>query len=495
MLILLLLPVLARALQCYNDSGVATTSVYGVECVECNLDGYLTASGCVCYSTSVTATCGPIPASSQVVVASSCGPAYCMDEDRCVVSSYGVNCMECGYAGFINLQSYCQCYDKQANPNAQCSIIYSPDYIQNVNETIYNSTCSCFNSTDLGFFKNPNCAFCTLEALGPPPGSTLLPTECNTYGGQDPQLNSTIAFSTCWGHGIWNAKEYNCTCSPTWRPVLTPLTGIYQEPVYGCLDCVNFWGPPPLESVAACSVVWAPDPNDGVFKECSGHGTFIDGACACEGHWALVQVGGVMTCGACDGGFLLPLCGGQSLAPTARPTAANVTQMYMAALPASVQLGTLGNRTATNAACLAAFPSTCNQAYAMLCYSGDALVDMPANYSFPATSNIIFLNNTAQNILATDMGSFNQYLNAEAYVLEIIGSGPVNIGPGTFDILAFGCTMTATTGSNCADFTSTAGSVESPGGTFDTCSTIIGLICLCTQSTITPPPVYTAAPS
>ena len=78
--------------------------------------------------------------------------------------------------------------------------------------------------------------------------------------------------------------------------------------MYGCTDCAEWWGPPPGESAAGCQVVWTPDPNDGVLKECSGHGLFLDGACSCYynatgGYWALATLGEVQTCAECRGGY------------------------------------------------------------------------------------------------------------------------------------------------------------------------------------------------
>ena len=55
--LLLLLPLPLLALQCYNQAGVQVTSVYGVECVECSLAGYLTSGGCSCYEPNLLYNC------------------------------------------------------------------------------------------------------------------------------------------------------------------------------------------------------------------------------------------------------------------------------------------------------------------------------------------------------------------------------------------------------------------------------------------------------
>ena len=78
---------------------------------------------------------------------------------------------------------------------------------------------------------------------------------------------------------------------------------MFGEDVWLCTACAPWFGPPD-----DCSAVWTPDPLDGVFKVCSGHGAYTAEGCSCfgnstGGYWALASVQGVETCAACAEGF------------------------------------------------------------------------------------------------------------------------------------------------------------------------------------------------
>ena len=227
LLLLLLLAGAAAALQCYNASGLPVTSVYGVFCDYCNLEGYLVSAGvCACYAPNLDPWCRPFPAAPQVTVTSTCGGGFCHDQEQCVLSQPPVLCAECGLGGYITAQSFCQCYSPDADPNSGCAIVDDQAFVYSFNQTVNNASCTCFASWLQGWFAGAGCGQCLLPALGPPPNEALLDYECNTYGGQDPDVNATAGFSICWGHGTWDAAAHNCTCDPTWRPVDTGLQGI-----------------------------------------------------------------------------------------------------------------------------------------------------------------------------------------------------------------------------------------------------------------------------
>ena len=483
--LLLLLPALARATPCYDASGVIVPSVYGASCVFCNLEGYIPAPGtCTCYAPNLTPLCAALPQPSVATVTSACGSGFCADADaKCVVSEWGVLCSECGAEGYINAAAQCQCYNPLGDPNAACALVDDNSYEYSFNSTAVNSTCVCYSSWALGWFlQNGVCNQCLLPVLGPPPNSAL--ASCLTYGGQDPQQGSAPEFSTCWGHGTWSAANENCTCAPTWRVVDTGMAGIGGKEVLGCLDCAQWWGPPPNDSSLACSVVWTPDPNDGVLKECSGHGVFQDGACFCDKGWALVQLNRVQTCGACLPGRQLPLCGGTayptsspSSSPSAAPTTTGPTTSIPSAAPGlsfpvafvaptDLAVGDLGPRENTSALCQAADPA-CRSPLAALCYSGgDTVGNFTANYGFPASGDIYFL-------------GFDAYAPAFFGNLSTMAAGnPL------FFAVGFGCAAGGgfypLVDPNCADFTSSAGSAWSPDGEFGPCSDSPEFIlCLC----------------
>ena len=495
--LLLLLPALARATPCYDASGVIVPSVYGASCVFCNLEGYIPAPGtCTCYAPNLTPLCAALPQPSVATVTSACGSGFCADADaKCVVSEWGVLCSECGAEGYINAAAQCQCYNPLGDPNAACALVDDNSYEYSFNSTAVNSTCACYASWALGWFLQDGvCDQCLLPVLGPPPNSAL--ASCLTYGGQDPQQGSAPEFSTCWGHGTWSAANENCTCAPTWRAVDTGMAGIGGKEVLGCLDCAQWWGPPPNDSSLACSVVWTPDPNDGVLKECSGHGTFVGGQCACQGGWALVQLDAVLTCGACQAGLILPLCGGTS-PPTAQPSASpsdSPTPIPSASpglefpvaffAPTELAVGALGNRSATSALCRAANPA-CSAPLAALCYSeGDTVGNFSANYDFPAGGDIFLL--AYGPLPGQSIGNLSTVVAGNVY----------------FFAVGFGCAagggLYPLEDPNCAGFTSEAGEAYTPDGEFGSCGASPDFVlCLCAQydGTLAPTGQPTGRPS
>ncbi len=192
------------------------------------------------------------------------------------------------------------------------------------------------------------CNECYNKYYGPPP-NTVTPSSlvdfriqaCNRLGGQDPlalisrkvvetdpdvgigeeyddflfypkqdgkrqlqtglRASDDIAFVwfECSNHGTWNAEGRYCVCNTGWGLGALPELGHDDNILYSCIQCVGPYGPPiPSERYAVysgsnvCSVPWTPDPVDGAFKECSGHGVFQQGVCMCyqnstHGWWTL----------------------------------------------------------------------------------------------------------------------------------------------------------------------------------------------------------------
>jgi hypothetical protein len=264
-------------MQCYNASGIAVTSVQGVECVECNLQGYLDSSGdCVCPQPQIMDSQCRLESPQQAEsVTTICNPGFCQDAytGDCVLAAFGAACLECGAQGYI-VGTSCACYLSSANPNAACALLVDTSYDQVIVTNYSRYACEFFGNKQLGFFANA--LECLLPALGPPPNQAFL-QECNTYGGADPVLGEDSGFYTCGGHGTWNATAYACgPCDLGWQLQDSGMLGVDSEEVLLCTQCALPYGPP-----ANCSVVWLPDPLDGALKECSGHGVFVGGACQC----------------------------------------------------------------------------------------------------------------------------------------------------------------------------------------------------------------------
>jgi len=304
-------------LQCYNQSGLLTPSAAGTLCVECNLMGYVAPSGCVCYTSGLNSVCGPLPAVPESIT-TSCPPGFCQDDDGgCVLSAFGVRCQECGEQGYIATNpdaqstqlSICICSDPAQDPNAKCSTLVPSQAPVSFNLTRSDVVCNFYNSSELGYYENNEA--CSLPYVGPPPNQNLLMDECDTYGGADPNA-PLMGFYTCNNHGSWNATAFKCECDDHWTGLESQLIGVNDENVTFCTICAPGYGPPtyhaPDPVQPYCSVIYTPDPQDGVLKECSGHGSYVNGDCSCffnatAGHWNTSLVDTVLTCVACQANY------------------------------------------------------------------------------------------------------------------------------------------------------------------------------------------------
>ena len=506
--LVLLAASLAGAQVCLNNTGYVTSNPAAL-CVYCNLMGTLSHGACNCTSTGLSPTCAAIQPPVAGMVNSTCGYGECHDDDgRCVVSTGpGARCQECLVAGWIN-GTTCACYNKGADPSAFCQLLVNTQTSVTVMENVTTASCDWWNSTLLGHYSG---AFtCLLPTLGPVPNQDLLPYECNTYGGPDP-LNPD-GFLTCNGHGTWNATSYSCVCDQGWA--LAPIgVGVNNTVAMSCTVCALWYGPP-VPAPAACGVVWAPNRLTGIFGECSLEGTYLNGVCSCvqnptQGFWALETLPNstAQTCTGCLYGYTEASNCTVALStqaptpgPSMAPTPPQSPQLYMAVLESDdtwPPIGLIGNRSATNERCLSAF-SGCTRAFALMCYAGDAMRDMPANYSFSASADIIYLNTTGSDSLASVVGSFTEYINGTGLILAYVGSSLDNVGADVFAFCSYGCFTNATAvplADSCQDYTTTSGVLMSPYGDLFGCGVTAGLVCLCTESDMTPPPVIVHSPT
>ena len=503
--LLLLVVVCVRAQVCLNATGYVTTDPAAL-CVYCNLQGNLVGHACNCTAPGLSPTCAPITSPVAGSVNSTCGYNLCHDDDSvCVLSTGpGPRCQECMVGGWIN-GTMCVCYNSLADPLAYCALLVDTQTSVRVLQNVTSASCNYWQNPSLGYYAD---AFnCLLPTLGPVPNEALLQDECNTYGGPDP-LAPQLGFATCSGHGAWNATSYSCECADFWT--LEPIgPGLDNTTAFSCTECALWYGPPSPEP-GACSLVFAPDPLDGIVKECSGHGWFRSGACQCEfgqsvGYWELLTLPNstAQTCAQCLGGYSpLSNCT-DSPSPVRSPTAAPILtgQLYMAVVQANVTtwppIGLIGNRSSTDERCLGAFTG-CSRAHALMCYADDPLVDMPAAYGFSATANIIYLNTTGSDSLTSDVGSFQQYIAGEGLIMGYVGSSLLNVGYDAYVVYSYGCFMNASSvplDNSCQDYTTTSGVLESPVGGVYGCGVQAGLVCLCTASDMTAPPAIMFAPT
>lgn len=454
LLLLLLAAALAAADTCYNEHGLLVASAFGVDCVECNLQGYLAGGACVCYAANLDAQCQQLPKVAAPVV-SSCLANFCEDEDaECVLSQQGVRCRECGAKGYIapnpNLLvggSVCVCYDPASDPNALCEVLNPVQQTIVFTKVVAAVWCAFFADPRLGFYRDN--FDCLTSFLGPVPNQAITSDECLTYGGADPE-QPLAGFYTCWNHGSWNASAFNCTCDAGWAFAPTGEVGVFHEPVYSCTQCAPWYGPTPAQGLDLpfCREVWAPDPLDGIPKPCSGHGVFTGGACACYqnatgGFWGTVALPptGALTCAGCAAGYSGANC---TLAlPSSPPNGSfyyTTRDMYA--------YGDVGTQANANALCALAADPFCQQSLAMLCRTDENLIDFPAIYGFNATGNF----------------SFDGPLFIELYAGEpsVNGSSPTWQGFVNLTHLILGATPGCDdggiyNGNNCQDFTSTDG--------------------------------------
>jgi hypothetical protein len=395
-------------------------------------------------------------------------------------------------------------------------------------DLLYNVTtpgCTWWNDSSLGYYLD---AFnCLLPTLGPVPNENLLPNECNTYGGPDP-LFPDLGFATCSGHGTWNASSYSCVCNTGWQ--LAPLgIGLDNQTVDSCTQCAPFYGPPiPLGpgsaygsgSVpsSACSFIWAPDPIDGIPKQCSGHGTFINGACVCNfgskfGYWILITlVDGVQTCAACASGqttasnctLAYPTVSPThspvdtpSKSPSRSPTPGQVGLPYLYIVPISGAIGELGNRTNSSVYCLANHPTQyeCTRAVALVCYTTSPVWDLPALANFSASDDI-WLPTPQYAWDAESLGNFSTMLTGTKYITIVEGSTTTSIPNVLFAYEGLGCNQTGYTIANCNDFSTTSGNALTQLETFPCSGSALSeILCLCVDNDAVVPPTIPNAPT
>lgn len=245
-------------------------------------------------------------------------------------------CAECSYQGYY-LGTTCYCILPSFDPSNACLPVVSTFYenITDYNQSI--AQCECYENWENGFFKlstpekryingerefvygegaPPICDDCYSELYGPNPREMTASRlvlgglkPCTQYGGPDPNLIPTLSpvssrmlledgefreWRACNNHGGWNFTLRGCQCDLGWG--LNYIGDGYNGEVFSCNKCIGPWGPPtpPFQDAIQnipfavfCSVPWTPDPEDGELKECSGHGTFQNGECVCDGNWAL----------------------------------------------------------------------------------------------------------------------------------------------------------------------------------------------------------------
>lgn len=159
-------------------------------------------------------------------------------------------------------------------------------------------------------------------------------------------------------------------------------------------------------------------------------------------------------------------------------------------------LGTLGNRAATDAACRTypdyVYPNygsnsnyyygaQCPNAVALLCYSGgDDIANLPANHGFDPSTPVHGYPHFPSGPWA-DWGGF------------LAARGPSMA-------FADGCDAAGHTSNNCADFSTTAGSIDVDGFTTNSCSANMNIFCVCpaggaTQAPTPPTQAPTRSPT
>lgn len=255
-----------------------------------------------------------------------------------------VLCEECGFSGYLK-DGVCKCLLPSMDPNEKC---FSPG---GKNETVvreweyYKSSCECHHSFEEGFWRlspskekiinstltyqwgdgvPPTCLECFNPFYGPAPslqtysGTALRVPACGQYGGPNPvyietgaptiapsqlrglgrRLDENVPWSVCSGNGKWNNTLNGCQCSVGWSLEIAG-TGYNNTIIPLCQICEGGWGPLVVPSVPQddtglpfCSVIWTPDPLDGVLRECGGNGEFFEGGCICTqsvegGFWKL----------------------------------------------------------------------------------------------------------------------------------------------------------------------------------------------------------------
>jgi hypothetical protein len=343
------------AIECLTASNGYQTSESGVQCVQCELRGYLDAQGVCVYEESEDSQrleLGLLPN-----ITTDCplvnNRLQCRVNGVCTESKEGQLCTECSRRGYITYTDdldrvVCTCYSSMLDPKTGCqpTALTGALYTEvNVSITSTKVVCESFRDLTLGCFAPvdsskhqygtplpPVPTKCCSENYGPPPqqlveslnvqGVVRTFEECTQPGGINPSsigLNFTF-FEVCNGNGIYNSTSGLCQCNRGW---VLDLIGeaIDGSDLNSCIRCDTGFGPLSDDSTAQppyCRTIWTPDPITGELKECSGRGTYLSGTCQCyydsvRGYWntstLILGPGGasVQTCLRCSRGDY-PLC-------------------------------------------------------------------------------------------------------------------------------------------------------------------------------------------
>ena len=157
----------------------------------------------------------------------------------CIASTPGSLCAECNHQGYL-VNSTCICVLPYADPLQNCTQVVSYASVHTVTAQASQVTCTAFQNTAEGFYVQPSYDettygdpnpplpdACLNAAWGPQPNvlaDSLLTgvpiATCNTLGGPDPNLVASAndsSFATCSSHGLWNiAPVYRCSCYTGW---------------------------------------------------------------------------------------------------------------------------------------------------------------------------------------------------------------------------------------------------------------------------------------
>jgi hypothetical protein len=351
--------------DCFAGVDGCVKSEPGVRCAACegaSGSGWVNGSACVYERFTV----GELARSEPGWDA--CGLGQCLERGRCVVSRRGSRCDSCSGRGFVvfDAETYeptCECYSPKYDPRAGCRSLYDEAYEDEiVTDARERIECVAHRDSRLGFYQDARSAYkygdpkpgvpeTCVYPLGPPPGQ-LTETgnppyqTCNTVGGPDPDVPEDLSFKTCSYHGEWNATSRACRCYAGWKLVdvgaVDPGTGLQAQT---CGECAGEFGPLTPDRQVGLSVIPGPycaypylEDEFGVRRECSGHGAYENGECACfassaTGWWASVEVRGVQTCARCAAGYGGSDCktllwtaspalgtGAPTIAPTSAPT-------------------------------------------------------------------------------------------------------------------------------------------------------------------------------
>lgn len=340
--------------QCWVGPEGCIESKSGVRCAECDFRGYTESNGtCVFESISI------LPYNTLSITPLCSNLKQCKNVlSQCVESKYGILCEECYFRGYINSEERCECYDTLSDSSKLCQprITATSGYVIQENATRYSVFCRSHSNKALGFFENTTREFeipskCIHENIGPPPGTLVEDTvtgpffTCNTFCSPDPRVPESTDCRTCAGAGTWDSTNYRCECDEGFSASFKGTT--IAGDIYVCDKCYGFRSREPGSSF--CQTITTPDPVDGKWKECGGHGIDTGGICTCyynitAGYWKSAQISGsfkkttgsgeivdvshtVNSCIECEHGFLLPSCIQFDSTVTLSPTTSSPTML------------------------------------------------------------------------------------------------------------------------------------------------------------------------